>query len=178
MAERPSVTAPWLAGRQIEELNSLGQVANPSLTKDELTIVFSGLDLRGGRGAWDLWMASRPDRQSRFGRVVNLGAVNSEAADMHPALTPDGLTLYFASDRDEAFQLFEAKRPSRQAPFDPPQHIVMFDTPGGDTQYPRLSPDGTMFFVRKWSSCESMDIYISFKVKPNISTPPTLVMTP
>lgn len=178
LAERPSVDAPWLTGRALEELNSLGQVANPCLTKDELTIVFSGLNLSGGKGAWDLWTASRPDRQSRFGRVVNLRAVNSDAAEMHPYITPDGLTLYFATDRDEAFQVFEAKRPSRQTPFGPPQHIDLFDTLGGDTQYPRLSPDGTMFFFSRWTGCESMDIYISFKVKPKINLPPTLVGTP
>ncbi len=176
MAERPSIAAPWLTGQEIEELNRLGRVANPTLTKDELTIVFSGLNLRGGKGYWDLWMASRSDRHAPFADVVNLGAVNSDAHDMHPALTPDGLTLYFASDRDDAFQVFEAKRPSRQAPFGPPQHIAMFDTPGGDTQYPRLSPDGTMFFIGRWTGCGSMDIYISFKVKPAINVQPTLVM--
>ncbi len=35
-----------------------------------------------------------------------------------------------------------------------------------------------MFFVGKWSSCESMDIYISFRVKPGVNVQPTLVVKP
>lgn len=95
--ERAAINEPWQPGIDISELNILGGVANPSLTPDELTIVFTGLDLLGGQDGYDIWMATRPDKNSPFSNVTNLTEVNSSAWDFHPSVSPDGLTLYFSS---------------------------------------------------------------------------------
>ena len=114
MSQRGTASGPWRQGTYVSELNALGSVANPTLTEDELTIVFSGYRLDGGRGEWDLWMATRPSRSSRFGDVTNLRMLNTGFSDMHPSITPDGLVLYFASDRNGRFQIFRAYRDSRE----------------------------------------------------------------
>ena len=45
-------------------------------------------------------MCARASLRKPFGRPVNLGpTVNSTSADSHPALSADGLTLFFCSDR-------------------------------------------------------------------------------
>jgi Tol biopolymer transport system component len=64
MSQRSDIHKAWPSGSYITELNALGSVANPTLTQDELTIVFSGLNLVGGRGDWDLWMARTAARPS------------------------------------------------------------------------------------------------------------------
>jgi len=67
MSTRISVDDAWSAGVSIAELNSLGGVANPSLTPDELTIVFTGTNVSGGLGGYDIWMGTRTDTASSFG---------------------------------------------------------------------------------------------------------------
>jgi hypothetical protein len=168
VSRRSSVTGWWRTPMAIPELNGLGEVANPSLTEDELTIVFSGLSLEKGRGSWDLWTASRPDRESLFSHVANLGAVNGASSDMHPYISPDGLTLYFASNRNGTFQIFTSTRLSLDSPFEPPEHIAALDTPDGESQYPRLSADGNTFFYARWKKNEMADIYISHRVDGSV----------
>ncbi len=149
-------------GSNISELNRLGDLANPTLTQDERIIVFSGNTLPGGKGQWDLWMASRSDQESTFADIQNLELLNSSASDMHPYITPDGLTLYFGSNRNEAFQLFRTTRTSLDSPFGPPEHLSMFDTPGGNSYYARLSADGKTFFFCRQEPNAKMDIHVSY----------------
>jgi hypothetical protein len=55
-------------------------------------------DRPGGSGGFDLWMSNWDGLA--WGTPVNLGpGVNSASNDLHVSLSPDGLTLYFASDR-------------------------------------------------------------------------------
>jgi len=46
ITERASINDPWEPGINISELNILGDLANPSLTSDELTIVFTSRDIQ------------------------------------------------------------------------------------------------------------------------------------
>jgi len=165
LTKRVSTNDPWLPGVEINELNILGNVWNPDLIADELTIVFSGDNLPGGLGGLDIWMATRPDSSSPFGNVTNLAEINSSALDVHPYISPDGLTLYFASNRNGTWQLFKATRESLGAPFGNLEHLSFFDSPGCAIQYPFLSSDGSAFYYGRWKSGEMMDIYVSYIYK-------------
>ncbi len=162
VTERDSVDDPWLPGVGVAELNALGDVANPSLTPDELTIFFTGTSVSGGEGGYDIWMATRPDRESPFGNVTNLTEMNSLAWDFHPSISPDGLTLYFASMRNDTSQLFKATRASMEAPFGEPEHLSFFDSPGASLQYPFLGSDGTALYFVRWPEGGMTDIYVSY----------------
>jgi len=164
MSEKSMSTGWWRTPSDIQELNRLGEVGTPALTEDELTIVFGGLNFAEGKGGWDLWTAGRPDKESPFADVRSLAEVNSGAFDVHPYITPDGLVLYFTSNRNGAYQIFEAVRPSLDSPFGAPVHIAALDTPDGDSQYPRLSADGDTFIYGRWKKGGKMDIYTSHKV--------------
>jgi hypothetical protein len=69
-------------------------------------------------------------------------------SDKTPRLSPDELTLYFASDRGgPTTQLFVAKRTSRTEDFAAPTLIDEIVSAGGPSQCPSLTADGlTMFF--------------------------------
>ncbi|MDD2962608.1 MAG: OmpA family protein [Bacteroidales bacterium] len=72
-------------------------IGHPTLTDDELTIVFSA-ELPGGRGGKDLWMANRKRKTDKFGKPRNLGdIVNTPGNELFPYLRADTL-LYFSSD--------------------------------------------------------------------------------
>lgn len=71
------------------------QAGNPCIDPDERFLIFVA---DGSPGNPDLFISWR--REGRFGPARNLGPrVNSEQADFAPALGPDGLTLFFTSER-------------------------------------------------------------------------------
>jgi hypothetical protein len=162
ITERTSIFDSWRPGVGITELNALGDVATPSLTRDELRIVFAGGNLPDGLGGYDIYMAERPDRHSPFTNIVNLTEINSSMPDVHPSISPDGLTLYFASDRNGTRQLFKATRDSLDAPFNHLEQLSFFDASGSFVSFPCPSHDGSaLYFNRKWED-SSRDIYVSY----------------
>ncbi|MEN6427796.1 MAG: hypothetical protein ABFE13_20775 [Phycisphaerales bacterium] len=161
VTQRDSQDEPWGPGRDISELNEWGDLASPTLTEDERIMVFAGYSVLGGRGEWDLWMADRADRDSPFGNIVNLDSLNTSATDVHPSISPDGLTLYFMSKRNGASQIFRAHRDSLDAPFDAVEHMTMLDTPNGNSEFPSVSADGTTLYFGRWPNGEDMDICVS-----------------
>jgi hypothetical protein len=86
------------AARPVIELNTPLTDAGPTLSRDGLEIFFHS-NREGTMGQRDLWTSVRPNVFARWSPPVNLGAVNSQSNDTVPALSSDGETLFFASDR-------------------------------------------------------------------------------
>jgi hypothetical protein len=95
---------------------NLGPVVNgpshdiaPNLSADGRYLFFSdhpryglpAIPIRsGGFGGADIWVTSRPATSDAWGVPVNLGPmINTATDDCMPNLSPDGSTLYFASNR-------------------------------------------------------------------------------
>lgn len=162
VTERLSIDEPWQPGIDITELNALGGVANPSLTEDELIIFFTGTDVPSGLGGYDIWMATREDRNSPFDNVINLTEINSPAWDFHPSISPDGITLYFTSRRNGDSQLFRTKRQSLDADFCSPEQVSILDSQGIGLEYPFLSADGSAFYFTKSIDAGQFDIWVRY----------------
>jgi Tol biopolymer transport system component len=107
-------------------INSPSFDLTPAISFDGLTLVFSSAR-PGGQGNTDLWMATRPSVADPFGAPSSLGpVVNSSANDGTPAFSPDGLTLFFSSDRPGglgAFDLWMTTRASVSTPFSTPVNL-------------------------------------------------------
>lgn len=83
----------------VAELNSAYRDTRTSIRKDGLEIFFAS-NRPGGSGAIDLWVATRASTNDAWGVPVNLSeGVNSPYNDGAPAISRDGTTLYFYSDR-------------------------------------------------------------------------------
>jgi hypothetical protein len=81
------------------ELNSPARDTRMTIRRGGNEIIFQSART-GGVGAFDLWMATRDDQSPVWSVPVNLGAVvNSTANDGAPALSRDGLSLFFYSNR-------------------------------------------------------------------------------
>lgn len=87
-----------------EPVNTPGREGTISVTADGRYIFFSSserLDNRGfpmGQGGFDLYTAAY--QAGKWSTPVNLGpTVNSPYWDSQPSISPDGLTIYFASAR-------------------------------------------------------------------------------
>ena len=112
---------------------------------------------------------------------VNLGpVVNSQFNDRFPAISRDGLSLYFASDRpggvnganpEQVPELWVSKRASRGAPWQQPVNLdefnpmLVINSIGYNTAGPNFSPDGhQMFFFSARpvpGACGAADLYVS-----------------
>ncbi len=83
----------------VTELSSAYTDYQPTISRDGLEIFFAS-NRPGGSGAADLWTSTRSSLLDAWSQPVNLGpTVNSAAADFRPALSFDGRTLFFASER-------------------------------------------------------------------------------
>jgi len=77
--------------------DTTGNVGQPCISKDELTIVFAS-DRDGGSGGKDIWISKRKSKDETFVSPLNLGPrINTFGNEMFPYLFND-TTLYFSSD--------------------------------------------------------------------------------
>jgi Tol biopolymer transport system component len=100
---------------------------------------------------------------------VNLGpVVNSPAGDQNPAVTADGLNLYFQSDRPGGvgnIDVWVTRRASRDSPWEPPVNLgPPVNTPFADGA-PSLSPDGHFLFIHsnRTGALGLFDIWVSHR---------------
>jgi Tol biopolymer transport system component len=86
-------------GILVPELSSPFRDTRTAIRKDGLEIILSS-GRPGGVGSEDLWVSTRDDTEDPWSTPVNLGPiVNSPSFDGAPALSWDGTTLYFFSER-------------------------------------------------------------------------------
>jgi len=86
-----------------------------------------------------------------FGARVSLGpVVNSPQGDSIPVVSPDGLELYFASNRPGGsgdYDIWVSKRPSTEAPWEPPANLGPGINSTGQEFPTSVSSDGlTLYF--------------------------------
>jgi hypothetical protein len=99
LARRATPTAPFQMPSNINGLNSDATDQGPTVTADGLTLFFASTRT-GGQGQEDLWVATRPNTTSAWGSaIINLEEINTGAVEGAPFISPDGLVLYFVSDR-------------------------------------------------------------------------------
>jgi hypothetical protein len=75
---------------------------------DGLEVIFGSFNRPGGFGLQDLWVSTRKDTEDPWSIPVNLGpTVNTKFQEGGPALSRDGTTLYFHSNRPGSFGLLD-----------------------------------------------------------------------
>lgn len=170
-----STATAFGASTAFASLNTVGTSDSyPRLTPDELTIVFAS-DRAGSLGL-DLYGATRPTRQSPFNSPATLGAsVNTKFAESEPALSPDGLTLYFASARGLAPQwdIWASSRATAQDVFGAPINLAALNTPATDWSPYFTSAGSVLLFASTRNSSTSL-LYASSFVDGGYGAPATL----
>ncbi len=116
------------------EVNSSACEAYPSISADGLTLFFcdghwgvSAPQRPGGYGDADLWMTTRQAHDTQWGPPVNLGpVVNSPYWDGSPAISSEGLSLYFSSNRPGSsggLDIYVTTRATTREPWGPPINL-------------------------------------------------------
>lgn len=98
-----------LLGNKWGPRNNMGEVINsefwdaqPSISADGNTLVFSSARRKGSQGDKDLWIAKRVN--GVWQEPVNMGPkINTKKSEQAPFLHYDGRTLYFSSDGHDGY---------------------------------------------------------------------------
>jgi hypothetical protein len=105
---------PWSTPVNVASVNSPANDLSPFLSPNGTSLFFASTRTAGGFGGEDLWVAHRSSPADAFGSPVNLGGIiNTGANERSPALSADGLSLYFATNRTPGaggFDLWVSKR--------------------------------------------------------------------
>jgi hypothetical protein len=119
----------------VPELASTGRTDNPTLTADLLEIYFTS-DRDSGNG--DVWFARRSDPREPFGTPAAVTEVNTDTFETSSAISADGLTLWFGSDRPggTSTDIWMATRSNRSAPWMSPVNVVALNTAVEDIPRP------------------------------------------
>jgi len=132
----PTNTGPTISGSS----HDIG----PSISVDGLSLFFNSTR-PGGLGDLDLWMATREAIGEPWGEPVNLGSnINSPNTELGPAISPNGLELYFSRGWDDPY-IFVSKRSSKDAPWGP---AVRLDSSinSYNAHAPEFSSDGLSLY--------------------------------
>jgi len=108
---------------------------NPTLTADLLEIYFTSD--RGGQG--DVWFARRAAVGQPFGAPEPIAVLNTSTFETSSAISADGLTIWFGSDRSGGVgstDIWTSSRPNRSAPWSTPVNVVGLNTAAEDIPRP------------------------------------------
>ncbi len=112
VAYRPTTsTLLFSAPIVLDELNTSDAEFEPTVTPDELTILFAS-SRPGGHGGLDIWMAKRASTTVPFSAPTNLSELNTTGDDIPSWISPDLCEIYLTQSTPLAgWDLFVAKRP-------------------------------------------------------------------
>jgi Tol biopolymer transport system component len=169
---RDSILADWVGPENLgPAVSDPCGAPIPCISADGLELYFcSGRP--GGQGGSDLYMSTRPTKNDPWGQAVNLGPkVNSSNNDGVPVISPDGLELYFTSDRPGGYggwDLYVSKRATEKDPWGSAANLGPVVNSVDDDCGPGLSPDGLLLIFQDSSGTPSRpggyggsDIWIS-----------------
>ncbi len=162
VATRPTIGSPWNTPANLgPAINSSAWDLSPRVSVDGLTLLFHS-QRSGGFGGEDIWMSTRATKSDPWSTPANLGApVNSGANDGEAALTADGLTLFFNSDRAGGsgnYDLWVTTRRTASDPWGPPRNLGKSVNSPAIEWCGSISPDGlTLYFTSDrptaWGPC-------------------------
>jgi ketosteroid isomerase-like protein len=130
------------------KVNSSQAEGSPRVSADGLELYFNS-NRPGGFGGADIWVATRPTVNAEWGEAVNLGPiVNSSANEIAPAISADGLELYFSDytvNRPGGMgksDIWVSKRRSRTSEWGEPVNLGVPVNTLAEEITPEISADG------------------------------------
>ncbi|MCC7436994.1 MAG: PD40 domain-containing protein [Armatimonadetes bacterium] len=128
-------------------LNTSGNDGAVAIAADGKTVVFSADDQADGKGSTDLYIAEIAD-----GRITNIrnlgGTVNTSAWESQPAISGDGKTIWFASNRKGGYGKTDIWYTTLNGGnWSPPVNAGPMINTKKDERSPNITPDGgTLYF--------------------------------
>jgi Tol biopolymer transport system component len=118
----------------------------PCISANGLMLFFSSLR----SGGWDIWITTRTTRDDPWDTPVNLGPiVNSSSLDIAPCISPNGLWLFFGSERPGGYGSADLWLTTRETVNDDWSTSVNLGFPVNSVLnegVPSISADGLLLF--------------------------------
>lgn len=129
---------------------------------------------------YNLQIFTARQKGDEFGSVEKLDFGDGQSNDAHPALSPDGQTLYFASDREGGYggmdiyqSVFSGGKWST-----PVNLGSKINTPGNEV-FPFIYDDGTLYFASDgWGGLGGLDVFYAEKMADKSWGRPENIGTP
>jgi Tol biopolymer transport system component len=167
----------WVARREATEdgwsepvnlgppVNSSAYGGDPSLSGDDLQLYFNdgpppamtGFTHRlGGYGGSDLWVSTRATKNDSWDEPENLGPIiNTSTFEGNASLTPDGLQMFFSSNRPGGYgdvDIYVTTRATTEDPWSTPVNLgPIINTSYWDSD-PEITADGLTLLFSSWRS--------------------------
>jgi Tol biopolymer transport system component len=150
----PAFDAPQL----VASLASSTIDEDPTFRADLLELFF--MSMRDGTK--DIWTSKRAVVSEAWGAPVRVAELSSPGDDWAPSITPDGLVIYFVTDRDAGHaQLWRASRATRAVAWEAPLAITEFASSAADTGPDVDAAERTLYFSSDRAGGGKVDIYVS-----------------
>ncbi len=132
----------WSKPEPVRELNSVDDDRRIALSADGAAAVLAS-NRSGGRGGFDLYESALSN--DRWSRPRNAGAaINTDAEEFDPALTPDGLRMYFVRVvPGTSADIFVTRREKLGSAWSAPELAESINSPNHHERSPAVSPDGS-----------------------------------
>nr|WP_121273008.1 OmpA family protein [Pedobacter schmidteae] len=135
-----------------------------SITPDGMYLFFTGCNRPDGLGRCDIYLSHK--NGTEWGEPFNLGApINSPYWESQPAISPDGSTLYFVSNRPGGLGGYDIWKSSLKADgyWTTPENLGPNINTPYDEHTPFIHPDGkTLYFSSNgWPGMGNKDIFLS-----------------
>ena len=164
---------PFGTPRALSEINNSDNQFNPTLTGDELEILWGELVPVGDGGAAHVMHSTRTAIGQLFG-APSIESALDNGGPVDPTLSDDGLELvYAASGSIGNYDLFRASRTKLGTSFGNPIQLPSNVLSTGDEISPTLATSGDLYFVSNRSS--GYDVYLAASLGNNVFQAPAIV---
>jgi Tol biopolymer transport system component len=141
--------------------DSAGEDARPFLREDGRVLYFSSS--RNSANHFDIYRATWDG--SAFGAPVAVSELNTVSDELYPIVTPDDLTIFFASGRSNGVQgIWMSSRRSANDPFSAPRSVPELNGPGVQPTF--VTRDGCVLYFSVMDAIGTRSQYFADKVTP------------
>lgn len=166
------------------EINTKGNEGVPCFNSDATEMFFSRAvsAVKGEDALNKIYLVSRGNVPGPWSTPVPIPFQKDKVNYLHPCLSSDGSTLYFASDDSDGwggFDLYSMKRsPNSETGWEEPQILGRnINTPGNEL-FPSFDADTLYFASNGIAGMGGLDIFRTFKSVRNAWAPPINLKAP
>ena len=139
----------WSTPVPVENLNSDSEEGTPFFSSDYKEVYFTRCEAGKREKKGCIIMVSKRTGD-KWGDPVNTGILPDSLVAAHPALSSDGLTMYFVSDMPGGFGLkdiYSVTRADENDPWSTPHNLGPDINTSGNELFPYIRSDGSLYFA-------------------------------
>jgi hypothetical protein len=157
------LSMPFGEPKLVPVINSTSDEYAIWLARDGLSAIIAS-NRSGGFGDYDLYSSTRPTTRADFGLPALLRNVNTADAETKPVLSPNGLNLYFSSDRPRSGtstgnDIYVSSRTSLSADFGSPALLAAASSTVADLLH-SVTSDGQYLYFDRPVTGTGRDIFV------------------